>query len=93
MTLVYPGVRQRRVLSLSYELALGGFERIGEMGFRFFKRFRLMPGLTLNLSKSGPSISVGKRGAHLTLGAKSVTRTVSLPGTGIRWTKRTNNKR
>lgn len=29
------------------------------MGFRFFKRLNILPGVTLNLSKSGGSVSVG----------------------------------
>src|ERR1700676_3805926 len=33
------------------------------MGFRFRKRLRIFPGLWLNLSKKGGSLSVGGRGA------------------------------
>ena len=33
------------------------------MGFRFQKRIKIMPGVRLNLSKSGASWSVGPRGA------------------------------
>jgi hypothetical protein len=32
------------------------------MGFRFRKRLRIFPGLWLNLSKKGGSLSVGSRG-------------------------------
>jgi hypothetical protein len=52
------------------------------MGLRFFKRVRLLPGLTLNLSKRGASVSVGEKGAHITVGTSGVTETVGLPGTG-----------
>ena len=46
----------------------------------------IFPGLTLNLSKSGPSLSVGVRGAHVTVGGHGVRRTVGLPGTGLFYT-------
>ncbi len=55
--------------------------------FRFFRRVRIAPGLTINMSKSGPSLSVGARGAHVTLGgARGRRTTVGLPGTGLYWT-------
>ena len=53
------------------------------MGFRFFRRMKIAPGLTLNLSKSGPSLSFGPRGAKVTVGRRSVRRTVGIPGTGL----------
>jgi Protein of unknown function (DUF4236) len=56
--------------------------------FRFYRRVNIFPGLTVNLSKSGPSLTVGMRGAHVTLGNRSVTRTVGLPGTAIYYTSR-----
>ena len=56
------------------------------MGLRFFRRVRLGKGLTLNFSTSGPSVSVGVRGAHMTLGRRGVRRTVGLPGTGLFYT-------
>ena len=59
------------------------------MGYvRFFRRVRLAPGVTLNLSKSGPSLSLGIRGAHVTVGRTGFRRTVGLPGTGIFYTSR-----
>jgi hypothetical protein len=62
------------------------------MGFRFYRRVRLFPGLSVNLSRLGPSLSVGVRGAHVTVGRRGVTRTVGLPGTGIFWTSRTGRQ-
>lgn len=53
------------------------------MGFRFQRRIKLMPGVTLNLSKSGVTTSLGVRGARVTLGRGRVRQTVGLPGTGI----------
>lgn len=58
------------------------------MGLRFFRRKQLFPGLRLNMSKSGPSLSVGVRGAHMTVGRRGVTRTVGVPGTGVFYTSR-----
>src|SRR5436309_4100793 len=62
------------------------------MGFRFYRRVRLFPGVSVNLSRSGPSLSVGVRGAHLTVGKRGVTRTVGIPGTGIFYTSRTGTQ-
>src|SRR6202453_1879235 len=56
--------------------------------FRFYRRVHLLPGVSLNLSKSGPSLTMGMRGAHVTVGSRGVTRTVGLPGTGIYYTSR-----
>jgi hypothetical protein len=54
--------------------------------FRFYKRVSIFPGLSVNLSKSGPSLTVGVRGAHMTMGRTGVRRTVGIPGTGIYYT-------
>lgn len=62
------------------------------MGFRFYRRVRLFPGVSVNLSRSGPSLSVGVRGAHVTVGRRGVTRTVGIPGTGLFWTSRTGTQ-
>lgn len=60
------------------------------MAFRFFRRFRIAPGITLNLSKSGPSLSVGPRGAKVTVGRRGVRQTLGLPGTGLHYTQHTS---
>lgn len=57
------------------------------MGFRFHRSVRLLPGLRLNLSRSGVSASVGRRGAWLTLGRRGVRATVGIPGTGISYSE------
>jgi hypothetical protein len=59
------------------------------MGWRFYRRFKILPGVTLNLSKKGASVSVGIRGAHLTAGRSGIRETIGLPGTGISYTKHT----
>jgi hypothetical protein len=56
------------------------------MGLRFFRRIRIAPGVTVNLSKSGVSTTLGTRGAHVTLGHGKVRETVGLPGTGLSYT-------
>ena len=56
------------------------------MGFRFYRRVHICPGLNVNFSRSGPSLSVGVRGAHMTVGRRGVTRTIGLPGTGLFYT-------
>jgi len=57
------------------------------MAFRLFRRIKIAPGITLNLSKSGLSASAGVRGARVTLGPRGVRRTVGIPGTGISYTE------
>ncbi len=56
------------------------------MGFRFFRRVRLLPGVTMNVSRSGPSLSVGPRGANITVGPRGIRNTLGLPGTGLFYT-------
>jgi hypothetical protein len=58
------------------------------MAFRFRQSFRLLPGVRLNLSKSGISASLGIRGAHVTVGPRATTTSVGLPGTGLSYTSR-----
>jgi hypothetical protein len=51
---------------------------------RVWRRFRVSPHVTLNLSRSGLSTSIGVRHAHITLGRRGVRRTIGLGhGTGI----------
>ena len=56
------------------------------MGFRFWRRMKIAPGITLNLSKSGGSLSFGGRGAHYTIGPRGTRKTVGIPGTGLFYT-------
>jgi hypothetical protein len=57
------------------------------MGFRFRRRITIGPGFRLNLSKSGVSASVGRRGLWATLGHGKARATVGLPGTGLSYTE------
>jgi threonine/homoserine/homoserine lactone efflux protein len=58
------------------------------MGFRFFKRVNLIPGLRVNLSQSGPSLSIGHRGGWFTIGPHGNRVTVDGLGTGLYYTER-----
>lgn len=55
------------------------------MSFRFFTRKKLFPGITLNMSKSGPSLSFGPRGLKHTIGPRGSRSTVGLPGSGLHY--------
>ncbi|MBE0455582.1 MAG: DUF4236 domain-containing protein [Roseovarius sp.] len=52
------------------------------MPFRFWRRIRLAPGVTLNLSKSTASLSLGPRGAKHTISLRGDRATAGPPGTG-----------
>lgn len=58
------------------------------MGFRFQKRIRLFKGLTLNLSKTGTSWTIGGRGASVNLRDGKATGNVGIPGTGLSYRSR-----
>ena len=56
------------------------------MGLRFQRRIKILPGIHLNLSRSGVGFSVGARGAHVGITARGQRYTsVGLPGTGVSW--------
>jgi hypothetical protein len=52
-------------------------------GLRFQKRLSILPGVRINLSKSGASASVGPRGADVNIGSHGVTTNAGIPGTGL----------
>ena len=56
------------------------------MPFRFYRRVPIIPGVRLNLSKRGASVSLGGPGAHVTFGRQGVRQTVGIPGTGVYYT-------
>jgi hypothetical protein len=58
------------------------------MGFRFRKRKKIGPGVTLNLGKRGGSLSFGRRGASVNVGRRGTTATASLLGIGLSYVKR-----
>jgi hypothetical protein len=49
------------------------------VGFRFRRRVNLPPGLKINLSKSGASVTVGGRGLTENFGRCGILQTVELP--------------
>lgn len=53
------------------------------MGWRFRRSIRLFPGLRLNLSKSGVSMTAGIRGLSVTTGKRGTYMNAGLPGTGL----------
>ena len=57
------------------------------MGFRFFKRFNIFPGISVNLSKTGISFSLHTPGIRLTIGKYGIRKTIGIPGTGVYYTK------
>ena len=50
---------------------------------RFQKRIKIIPGVTINLSRKGVSTSVGTTGARVTYGHGQKRTTIGVPGTGI----------
>lgn len=62
------------------------------MAFRFQRRIKILPGVTVNVSKSGLSTSLGPKGAKVTLGHGKVRKTVGLPGTGLSFTEVSSRK-
>lgn len=53
------------------------------MGFRFFRRIGIAPGVGLNLGSHGASVSLGPRGMKLTFSPRGVRATLGIPGTGV----------
>lgn len=53
------------------------------MGIRFRKRVKIMPGVNLNISKSGISTTIGTKGASINIGKNGVYGNAGIPGTGI----------
>lgn len=61
------------------------------MAIRFKKSVKIMPGVKLNVSKSGIGVSAGVKGARISVNSKGrVTRTTGIPGTGISSVTTTN---
>lgn len=62
------------------------------MPIRFRKRIKLLPGVYINLSRSGISTSVGVRGASITSGHGKTRTNVGIPGSGISYNKSEANE-
>jgi hypothetical protein len=63
------------------------------MGWRFQRRKKLLPGVTLNLGKRGAGLSVGRRGARVSAGRRGLTASLSLLGTGLAYVWRRRGRR
>ena len=62
------------------------------MGWRFRKTIKILPGIKLNLGKTGASLSVGPRGATFNISSRGTRFTTSIPGTGLSYsTQLTSN--
>ncbi len=54
------------------------------MGFRFCRRVRLFPGVSMNFGKTGTSFSIGPRGMKTTISpTKGIRQSFGIPGTGL----------
>lgn len=62
------------------------------MGFRFRQHLKVIPGVYLNVSSRGMSVSVGGTGATLNLSRHGTRLTVGVPGTGISYQTRLSGK-
>jgi hypothetical protein len=63
------------------------------MGFRFSRRVSILPGLKLNFSGSGVSLSAGVRGAHFNFGPRGAYTSLGIPGTGLSYRQRVGGGR
>ena len=63
------------------------------MGIRFRKRIKILPGVNLNLSKSGISTTIGVKGASVNIGKNGVYGNAGIPGTGIYMRERLSAKK
>src|SRR4051812_23614047 len=57
------------------------------MGWRFSRRIKVLPGVSVNRSKSGVWTSVGRRGGTITIGNRRRRMTLRIPGTGLSYSK------
>jgi hypothetical protein len=62
-------------------------------GLRFQKRLQVLPGVRINLSKSGASASMGPRGTDVNIGPHGITTNAGIPGTGLSYRARAGKTR
>ena len=53
------------------------------MSLRYRKSLKLLPGVRVNLSKSGISTTIGPKGASVNIGKKGTYLNTGVPGTGL----------
>lgn len=61
------------------------------MAWKFRKRIKIVPGVTINLSRSGVSTTIGTKGASVNIGKNGTFLNTGIPGTGIYDRKRIGN--
>ena len=61
-------------------------------GLRFQKTLKLLPGLKINLSKSGAAATVGTKGAGVNIGLDGITTNAGIPGTGLSYRQKINGR-
>lgn len=61
-------------------------------GFRFRKSWQLLPGVRLNVSKKGASVSIGPSDVHITTGTSGTYFYLDLPGSGAYYRKKLDTK-
>jgi len=62
------------------------------MSWRFQRRKKLLPGVTLNVGKRGAGVSVGRRGARASASRRGLTASLALLGTGLTYLWRTGRR-
>jgi hypothetical protein len=62
------------------------------MAWRFQRRKRIFPGVTLNLGKRGAGLSAGPTGARVSASRAGLTATLGLVGTGLAYVWRRKRK-
>lgn len=62
------------------------------MGWRFQRRRRILPGVSLNVGKRSGSLSFGRRGARANVGPRRVGATLTLVGSGLAYVWRRRRK-
>ena len=63
------------------------------MGFRYHRSVSILPGVRLNFSKTGMSVSIGGSPITFNFGERVRRITASLPGTGWSWSKDLGERR
>ena len=57
------------------------------MGFRFRKSIKIAPGLWLNISKRGQSLSIGGRSSTTNISKRGIRQTFGIPGIGLSYSR------
>lgn len=58
------------------------------MAWRFNRRVRIAPGISLNIGKTGISTTIGRRGASITIGKRGTYLNTGIPGSGLSYRTR-----